>query len=86
MAAEEEHNTTDHGLVVPILVVEPADARHADLSLLFTNNLQVSFDCAADLASGIADGLTELHAYGIIHADLKPENSTYREYLASVCP
>ncbi|KAI9787246.1 MAG: hypothetical protein M1839_003484 [Geoglossum umbratile] len=65
----------DH--VMPILVVEPAHDRFPDLEIYFSIVKDVAFETVAELVADIADGLRELHAYGVVHADLKPANSEF---------
>jgi serine/threonine protein kinase len=63
-------------LVNPVVVVELADSRFPDLSELFKAASQetFTFDFLAGLISDVADGISILHEYGLVHNDIKPGN------------
>lgn len=59
----------------PVLLVEPACRDHADLTrFVLSRSENLEPVVAANLISDVADGLTVLHVYGVVHGDLKPEN------------
>ncbi|OIW34371.1 ankyrin [Coniochaeta ligniaria NRRL 30616] len=63
-------------IVSPVVVVEPADPAHPDLSDLFKVATQATFtfEVLAGLIADVADGIAILHEYGLTHSDIKPEN------------
>jgi serine/threonine protein kinase len=61
----------------PGMVLELADERFPDLEAYLESENRprpIAYDTAAGLISDIADGISALHSYGVIHADIKPAN------------
>lgn len=59
----------------PLLIVEPACRDFPDLTrLTYSRSENFAPDLAAGLMSDIADGISVLHVYGVIHGDVKPDN------------
>ena len=65
----------EDGQLYPILVVEPACREFADLTrFVLSRSEDIEPDMAAHLISDIADGISALHVYGVVHGDIKPDN------------
>jgi serine/threonine protein kinase len=63
------------GQLYPALVVEPACREFADLTrFVLSHSEDIEPDLAAHLISDIADGISVLHVYGVVHGDVKPDN------------
>ncbi|PVH79907.1 kinase-like protein [Cadophora sp. DSE1049] len=59
----------------PFLIVEPACEEYPDLTRLIRSSPQrLPAGPAADIIGDIADGISVLHVYGVIHWDIKPDN------------
>jgi serine/threonine protein kinase len=61
----------------PILVVEAADSEFPDLQKYvrsYQHQDPMPLNLVFDFVTDIADGLTALHVYGIVHGDIKPAN------------
>lgn len=66
-----------HGIVIPIPIVESADLRYPDLQRFMESTdreTPLPLNSAYELISDIADGVTVLHDFGVIHGDIKPQN------------
>lgn len=62
-------------LLYPLLILEPACEQHPDLTrLIQSSSDKLPADQAADIIGDIADGISVLHVYGVIHGDIKPDN------------
>lgn len=64
--------------VYPILVVEAAHPEYPDLEQ-FVNAMRrerkrIDLDLVYEFIADIADGLTALHSFGVVHGDIKPSN------------
>jgi serine/threonine protein kinase len=74
---DDEVLPNENNIFAPVMVVELADERFPDLDAYFSSISHprpITFQDAASFISDIADGLSALHSYGIIHADVKPGN------------
>jgi serine/threonine protein kinase len=74
---DDEVLPDENNIFVPVMIVELADQRFPDLNSYIASNDRpkpIAFEDAAGLISDIADGISALHLYGIIHADIKPGN------------
>lgn len=77
----------------PILVVEPACREYPDLTrFILSQEGKIGADLAAELIADIADGISVLHVYGVIHGDVKPENilifpagGSFQRLAAKIC-
>jgi serine/threonine protein kinase len=61
----------------PILLLKPSDSIYPDLRRLLEDpgvGALLIDEIINSLTCDIADGIAAIHIYGIIHADLKPEN------------
>ncbi|KAK0122573.1 hypothetical protein ONS96_009615 [Cadophora gregata f. sp. sojae] len=59
----------------PFLIVEPACEQYPDLTRLTRfSPAKLPSDQVADIIGDIADGISVLHVYGVIHGDIKPDN------------
>src|SRR5450432_3944081 len=59
----------------PVMIVEPACREYPDLTrFVLSQNGNVQADLAAGIIADIADGISVLHVYGVIHGDVKPGN------------
>ncbi|KAK4493822.1 hypothetical protein PRZ48_015007 [Zasmidium cellare] len=61
----------------PILLVDPSDKTYPDLRrLLSAADLEtlLNDEMIISLIGDIADGMAALHTFGLVHADLKPDN------------
>jgi serine/threonine protein kinase len=77
---ESEHVTkskNENGAIYPVVVVEAADSEYPDLKQFMEDCPRqgpIPLDLVYDFICDIADGLTALHNFGVVHGDIKPEN------------
>lgn len=74
---DDEVLPDENSIFAPVMIVELADQRFPDLNSYLASNDRLKpivFEDASGLISDIADGISALHLYGIIHADIKPGN------------
>jgi serine/threonine protein kinase len=64
----------DTSSVYPVLVLEKADPKHPDLRCFVESCKQIPLFQVLSFIADVADGLTALHKFGVIHADLKAAN------------
>jgi serine/threonine protein kinase len=65
---------TSSSLVYPILVLEKADPKHPDLRCYVESCKHIPLFQVLSFIADMADGLTALHKFGVIHADIKAAN------------
>jgi len=65
-----------NGAIYPVLVVEAADSEYPDLRQFMEvcREEPIPLDLVYEFICDIADGLTALHNFGVVHGDIKPEN------------
>ncbi|PVF99198.1 hypothetical protein CPB86DRAFT_872819 [Serendipita vermifera] len=61
------------GLILPVFVLEPAE--YGNLVDFIQSNQTVTYEEAFWLLLDMASGLAQLHENGIVHCDVKPENT-----------
>lgn len=74
---ENDNSAHSDARISPLLILDPADFSHPDLSQYFRNSSAkhpIELSLFKTFTSGIALGLQALHRLGVVHADLKPAN------------
>src|SRR5271170_6537058 len=65
---------TSSSFVYPVLVLEKADPKHLDLRCFVESCKHIPLFQVLSFIADVADGLTALHTFGVVHADLKAAN------------